>query len=102
MDYTLKFIKLVEEKTNPRIDSKILITRYDDTNTVAQLVATKLKRMYKNKTFDTVIELDDKIKESSIMRMPVIYYDKQSRSGLKYMRLAKEILEIFGEETDVL
>jgi chromosome partitioning protein len=100
VEYTLNFIKLVKEKTNPRIDSKILITRYDETNTVAQLIAAKLKRMYKKKTFGTFIELDDKIKESSIMRMPVIYYDKQSRSGLKYMRLAKEILGNFeGEES---
>ena len=98
VDYTLKFIKLVKEKTNPKIDSNILITRYDETNTVAQLIAAKLKRMYKEKTFSTFIELDDKIKESSIMRMPVIYYDKQSRSGLKYMRLAKEILVKFEGE----
>ena len=101
VDYTLKFINLVKEKTNPRIYSKILITRYDDTNTVAQLIAAKLKRMYKKQTFGTVIELDDKIKESSIMRMPVIYYDKQSSSGLKYMRLAKEILENFDEQVSL-
>jgi len=99
VDYTLKFINLVKKKTNPRIDSKILITRYDETNTVAQLIATKLKRMYKEQTFGTVIELDDKIKESSIMRMPVIYYDKQSSSGLKYLRLAEEVLEKFEERT---
>lgn len=98
VDYTLKFINLVREKTNPRIDSKILITRYDETNTVAQLVATKMQRVYENQTFNTIIERDDKIKESSIMRMPVIYYDKQSRSGLKYMRLAKEILSMFESE----
>ncbi len=98
VDYTLKFINLVKEKTNPRIDSKILITRYDETNTVAQLIAAKMQRVYEDQTFKTIIERDDKIKESSIMRMPVIYYDKQSRSGLKYMRLAKEILSMFEDE----
>jgi len=91
---TLKLIKRVKRNTNPKIESRILVTMYDQKSTVAKLVISKLKGSYRGKTFKTVIDYDNKIKESQIMKEPVYYYDKHSPAASQYFELAKEIIDI--------
>jgi len=88
----IKIIQLVKEKTNPDIDYKILFTMYENNVVVSELIRTKLKQIYDGRTFNTIIEYDTKIKESQIMRKPVIYHNKKSRAGIQYYSLAKGIL----------
>ena len=87
-----KVIDLIKHKTDQDIDYKVLFTRYDEKNTSSKVIYAKLKRKYKEKTFKTIIEVDAKIQESQIVNTPVIYYDKNSRSGLQYIGLAKELV----------
>jgi chromosome partitioning protein len=87
-----KVIGLIRHKTDQNIDFKVLITMYDEENISSKVICTKLKRNYKEKTFNTVIGLDTKIQESQIVNTPVIYYDKNSISGLQYISLAKEFI----------
>ncbi len=87
-----KIVEIIKQKIDQDIDYKILITMYDAKNTASKVVYAKLKNKYKEKTFNTIIERDNKIQESQIVNLPVIYYDKESRSALQYLSLAKEIL----------
>lgn len=87
-----KIVEIIKQKVDQDIDYKILITMYDAKNTASKVVYAKLKNKYKEKTFNTIIERDNKIQESQIVNLPVIYYDKESRSALQYLSLAKEIL----------
>ncbi len=87
-----KIVEIIKQKVDQDIDYKILITMYDAKNTASKVVYAKLKNKYKGKTFNTIIERDNKIQESQIVNLPVIYYDKESRSALQYLSLAKEIL----------
>ena len=66
---------------------------YEDNTVVSELIRTKLKQMYDGRTYNTIIEYDTKIKESQIMRKPVIYHNKKSRAGIQYYSLAKGILD---------
>jgi chromosome partitioning protein len=88
-----KIVKIIKKKTNPGLDYKVLITMYDQKNTSSNVIYNKLKKTYRDKRFDTVIDHDDKIIESQIMSLPVICYDKNSRSGRQYISLAKEFIE---------
>lgn len=88
----VKMINLIRKKTNPQIDPMLLLTMYEADSTVAQTISSKLKNVYGNQMFDTVIERDCKIKEAQILNMPVMHYDNASRSSAQYMRLAKEII----------
>ncbi len=65
---------------------------YDEEKTSSKVIFPKLKSKYKGKTFNTVIELDEKMPESQIVNAPVIYYDKNSSSAMQYEKLAKEML----------
>jgi cellulose biosynthesis protein BcsQ len=57
------------------------------------MIHSKLRKMYGEKIFKTVINIDTKVRESQVMNMPIIYYYKHSPSGLRYISLAKEVLE---------
>jgi chromosome partitioning protein len=92
IDQILKLIQLIKTKTNPSITPRILITMYDKESTASKMICTKLKRLYPGMTFDTLIEMDARIREAQIMSMPVLEYNRQSKAGLQYHTLAQEIL----------
>lgn len=87
-----KIIKTIKRNINQNIDYKVLVTMYDTENIHSEVIYSKLKDMYKEKTFTTIIDHDVKIKESQIMNTPVMYYDKSSISAQQYLDLAKEIV----------
>ena len=92
IDQILKLIDLIKAKTNPFIESRILITMFDKQSTASKMICAKLKQLYPSRTFDTLIEMDSRIREAQIMSMPVLQYNQQSRAGRQYHRMAKEIL----------
>ena len=49
--------------------------------------------------FDTVIEIDTRLRESAIAGLPIIYHSPKSRSSLQYRALAQEILTYVKETT---
>lgn len=92
IDQILKLIQLIKTKTNPNIVPQILVTMFDRESTASKMIFTKLKRLYADLIFETVIEIDPRIREAQIMSMPVLEYNQQSVAGRQYLRLAKEIL----------
>jgi chromosome partitioning protein len=92
IDQILKLIDLVKAKTNPFLDARILVTMFDKQSTASKMIYTKLKQLYPGLSYETLIERDPRIKEAQIMSMPVLQYNKESRAGRQYLKLAKEIL----------
>ncbi len=92
VDQIEKVIDLIKHKTDQDLDYKVLITMYDGENISSKVIYDKLKNKYKEKTFNTLIGLDTKMQESQIVNTPVVYYDKNSISGLQYISLAKEFI----------
>lgn len=85
-------IHMIREKAGHKLDYRVLTTLYDPTSTVEQVIRKKLESQYKERLLRTLIERDSKIQESQIAHMPVLFYDKSSRAGQQYMRLAQELL----------
>ena len=98
IDQIIKLIDLIKTKTNPFIESRILITMFDKESTASKMICTKLKNLYPGMSYETLIEMDYRIKEAQIMSMPVIQYNKESKAGKQYLRLAKEILDQLPEK----
>lgn len=92
VDQIKDIISVVKEKTGREIDYRVLVTMYNSMKTSENVIYSKLKDKYKDKVFNTNIELDDKMQESHIVNMPVIHYDSNSSSSLQYVRLAKELI----------
>ena len=92
IEQLLNIIALIRKKTNPAIEARILITRYDETATASRMIFSKLKSLHADRLYQSVIPQDERLREAQIMSMPVINYDQKSQSGLQYMALAREIL----------
>lgn len=90
---TLDVIRMIQAKTNPSLDYRILVTKYDEADTAAQVIYAKLMENFDDRTYKTVIDYDVKMKEAQIMKLPAIIYDNECPSGTGYVQLAREILD---------
>lgn len=86
-------IKVIQNKINHFIDMSVLITKFDRTNTVSQVILEKIKSRYKLKVMKTIIDNDQKIQESEIVQTPAIIYDCESPAARQYQQLASEVNE---------
>ena len=93
MDQLLGIIHMVKGKSNPCLETGILITMYDQKSEASKVVYDQIIDLHRKRVFKTRIEQDEMIKEAQLMSLPVIYYNKKSSSGLAYLNLARELLE---------
>jgi chromosome partitioning protein len=93
IDQILKLIALIKSKTNPFIQSRILITMFEQNSTASEMIRSKLKELYPKMLLDTIIDMDSRIREAQIMSMPVMQYNPTSSAGKQYNLVAKEILD---------
>jgi len=89
-----KLIDQIQAKTNPRLDFRVLISMFDKEEASSKVVYRKLEQLYSEKLFTTVIHRDSKIKESQIVSLPAIVYDRECMAGREHIQLAKEILDL--------
>lgn len=94
IDQISRIIELVRKKNNPDLISRVLITLFDSKSSASEMIFAKLTEIYKGRLLKTIINYDEKIRESQIMSQPVLDYDRKSKSGSNYLFLAKEISEI--------
>ena len=87
-------IKVVRRKSGQDLDYRILITMYDQESTATRVIQQKIKEMFGDKILNTLIELDEKMKESQIVNLPVCKYDANCASARQYMQLAREIIAL--------
>jgi chromosome partitioning protein len=88
----LKVIRRLKSGPRPELQYRVLVTMYDSTDPSAQVVYAKLTDNFRDRSFKTVISYDTRMKESQIMKLPAIVYDKTCRCGGDYMQLARELL----------
>ncbi len=84
-------IQAIEKKTGHRVDSRILVTMYDPDSTASTVIYRKIREKFHDRLLKTVIELDEKIRESQIVKLPVSRYSESCKSARQYMMLAREI-----------
>lgn len=84
-------VNVIREKADHKIDFHVLVTMFDRNNTASRVIFNKLNHDYYGNVFNTIIEKDEAVQQSQILLTPTMYYDKNSRAGLQYFDLAKEI-----------
>jgi chromosome partitioning protein len=90
-------VRRVRAQGNPRLTYRLLLTMFDRRNRIHRTMCEQLRTTFNNGVLDTVIEVDTKLRESSIAGMPIIYHAPKSRSALQYRALAQEILTYVKE-----
>lgn len=78
---------------NTSLDYRLLITMFDIRIGSHKTFLKQLKTTFGKLVFDTIIQIDTKLRESSIAGIPITHYVPRSRSAIQYRALAKEVTE---------
>ncbi|HIE39587.1 MAG TPA: ParA family protein [Anaerolineales bacterium] len=87
----LSLVSLVRRKTNPRLSYRLLVTMYDVRNRVHRLIMHYLRARFSNALFQTVIQVDTRLRESPAFGLPVTRYAPRTRAAHQYRALAQEL-----------
>jgi len=92
-------IRRVRQESNPDLAYRILITMLDRRNRTHCNIEEQLKSTFGKGLFDTVIEVDTKLRESPIAGLPITQYKSNSRGSQQYRVLAQELID-YAQEKD--
>jgi len=91
----LHFVKLVQrvrEKSNPSLKYRVLVTMYDRRNKIYRVILEQMQRGLSKVLFNTIIEVDTKLRESPVFGQPITLYAPDTRGARQYRALAKELM----------
>ena len=94
----MSLIRQIRTTGNPRLKYRILLTMFDKRNRIHCSLADHLRTTFSTGIFDSVIEIDTKLRESPIAGQSIIYHAPKSRSALQYRFLAQEIIQYVQEK----
>jgi chromosome partitioning protein len=95
----MNLVRRIREEDNPNLAYRILVTMLDNRNRTHRNIHEQLRSTFGEGVFNTVIEIDTKLRESSIAGQPISRYKPGSRGTTQYHILAQELME-YAKETE--
>ena len=90
----LNSIRRVQQSSNPNLSIEgALLTMYDSRLNLSKQVAEDVQATFSEKVFKTIIPRSVKLSEAPSFGKPIILYDVVSTGAIRYMELAKEIVD---------
>lgn len=96
----MMLIRRVRKESNPELAYRILITLLDQRNRAHRAIREQLKQTFGVGLFETVIEMDTRLRESPIIGMPITQYRPNSRGSQQYRILAQELMDYVQQQKD--
>jgi chromosome partitioning protein len=90
---TTQLVRRAQIKNNPALKYRVLVTIYDQRNKISRLILEQLQGALSAMLFQTIIQIDTKLRESPAYGKPIARYAPSSRGARQYRDLAEEILE---------
>lgn len=94
----LSAVRRIRSQQNPNLNYRVLITMMDRRNKIHRTLHEQLRTTFGEGVFQTVIETDTRLRESTVVGLPITHYFPHSRSALQYRALAQEILQNVQEK----
>jgi chromosome partitioning protein len=94
----LAMVQRVQEKSNPQLTYRVLVTMYDMRNKISRVVLEQMQRGLNEILLETVIGVDTKLRESPAFGQPINLYAPNTRATEQYRALAKELVDHGGKE----
>ena len=91
-------IRRVRQESNPQLAYRVLITMLDRRNRTHRNIEEQLRNTFETGLFETVIEIDTKLRESPIAGKPIMQYKPKSRGSQQYRVLAQELMDYAKEK----
>jgi chromosome partitioning protein len=95
----MSLIRNIREMDNPNLAYRILVTMMDRRNRTHRNIHEQLRATFGEGVFNTVIEMDTKLRESPIAGLPITHYKSGARGSTQYRVLAQELIE-YAKETE--
>ena len=95
----MTLIRRIREVDNPNLAYRILVTMLDRRNRTHRNIHEQLRTTFGEGVFNTVIEIDTKLRESPIAGLPITHYKPGARGSTQYRVLAQELME-YAKETE--
>jgi chromosome partitioning protein len=89
----LKLVQLMRRKTNPNLTYRVLVTMYDRRNRINRIILEQIRETFRSALFETMIEVDTKLRESPTAGLPINLYAPRTRGARQYRALAQELLD---------
>jgi chromosome partitioning protein len=89
----LSTVRRVRAQNNPGLNYRVLITMMDKRNRIHNALSEQLRTTFGEGVFETVIETDTKLRESTVVGLPITHYIPRSRSATQYRALAQELTQ---------
>jgi chromosome partitioning protein len=90
-------VRRVRDRFNPRLTYRILLTMHDRRNRIHNQLSDQIRLTFNGGLFETVIDVDTKLRESAVVGLPITYYKTQTRSALQYDSVAQELIQYVQE-----
>ncbi|MDD3375546.1 MAG: AAA family ATPase [Candidatus Omnitrophica bacterium] len=92
VDRLLDIIRLVKDRLNHNITSRVLVTMFDSRLRHSFSMLDKIRDQFSKNLIVTIVHLNVKLKEAAVMGQSVLDYDKYCRGSKDYFSLAKELI----------
>jgi chromosome partitioning protein len=89
---TIEMVEAVRGKTNSHLIYRVLVTMYDQRNRICRTILEKMQKGLRGFLFETIIEVDTKLRESPVFGEPITNYAPQTRGAQQYRALASELM----------
>lgn len=94
-------IRRVRGEGNPDLAYFVLVTMMDKRNRIHRTLYDQIRATFGSGMFNTVIEIDTKLRESTVAGLPITHYFTNSRSALQYRALAQELIQNVQEKAAI-
>jgi chromosome partitioning protein len=88
----LRMIQQIRDKMNPWLTYRVLVTMYDRRNKICQVILDQMQQGLNSTLFNTIVEVDTKLRESPAFGQPITLYAPKTRGTEQYRALAKELM----------
>lgn len=95
----LELVRLTRRKTNPHLNYRLLATMFDMRNKVHPMILKYLRSRFSDAVFETVIQVDTKLRESPAFALPITEYAPKTRAAGQYRDLAREVIAVMAKTT---
>lgn len=92
-----QMVRLADQVRDPcshNLEHRLLITMYDMRNKISRMILEQLKRGRGGELFETIIQVDTKLRESPAYGKPITSYATGSRAAQQYRALAEELIRL--------
>lgn len=87
-------IAVVQQQLNPKLEIEgIVLTMYDRRLRLAKMVVEKVRQIFGDKVFDTIIHRNARISEAPNLHLPIVMINAGSKGAINYLNLAQEFIK---------